>query len=96
MNKRYCCRTENSTAANNTTAGYQYTWQGAQRSRILPSTLTTDCVETAVLLVLCGVTAARFSVTLSRVLMMCSTAVDACMCSTAGNEAKQFECTLMK
>ena len=30
MKKRYCCRTENCTAAN-ITAGYQYIWQGAQR-----------------------------------------------------------------
>ena len=44
--------------------------------RCLPSTLTTDRVEAAVLLLLCEVTAARFSVTLSRGLMMCSTVVD--------------------
>ena len=51
MNKRYCCRTENCAAAN-TTAGYQYTWQGAQQPVPTLSALTTDCVEAAVLLLL--------------------------------------------
>ena len=50
MNKRYCFRTENRNAAS-IMAGYQYTWQ-EPTDRFLPSTLTTDCLEATVLLLL--------------------------------------------
>ena len=66
MNKRHCCKTENCTAAN-ITAGYQYTWQGAQRP--VP-TLDADyrlregCSAAAGAAAV-WVTAARFFVTLS-------------------------------
>ena len=62
MNKRYCCITENLTAAK-ITAGYQYEWQEAHRP---VATLDADyrlcrgcCADAAV-----WVTAARLSVTL--------------------------------
>ena len=78
MNKRYCCRTENCAAAN-TTAGYQYTWQGAQQP--VPTLgadyrLRRGCCAAAATAAAVWVTAARFSVTLSRALMTCSTAID--------------------
>ena len=82
MNKRDYSRTENCTPAN-ITAGYQYTWQGAQRP--VPTLhadyrLRRGCCDDAAVAVRVE-TAPRFLVQPR----------GSITCSTAGNKTKRFE-----